>query len=545
VAAAGALAVACGIGLLATSGWLITRASERPPVLALSIAIGSVQAFALGRGVARYCQRLGTHGLSLDALGTLRLRLYDAVEPLLPGGLPTGRSDEHSDGRPGGGTGQVVNGFVADAELVGEGFAKGVTAGVDVTASIVLGAVVAALVEPVLGALLATGATIVVVAAWAGSRLVGGAEREARVRAELADTVVDTMGAARELVAYGRQDLLDAHLEQVRRRSVRAAWQRSFAVGAGRAVTVLLSGGALLAVVGAGLAVHDAHRISGVMLAVVVFVALAVFDQLASVPAALADVSAADASAASLRRLEGLAHPVVEPGVDHGPLGGPPSAGLDGVEVVRGGTVVLDDVTVRVPAGGRVALVGPSGSGKSSALLALLHFVACARGRATLDGADVAGMTRQGIARRAGWMPDHTYVFAASLGDNLRIARRGATDAECRDVLDRVGLSPWVETLRDGLATAIGEGGRPMSAGERARLGLARALLTGGGVLLLDEPTAHVDPASASRVLADLLDTVDGRRAVLVVSHDRDVADLVDTVVALDHGRVAGSTPRA
>ena len=84
-----------------------------------------------------------------------------------------------------------------------------------------------------------------------------------------------------------------------------------------------------------------------------------------------------------------------------------------------------------------------------------------------------------------------------------------------------------------------------MSAGERARLGLARALLTGGGVLLLDEPTAHVDPASASRVLADLLDTVDGRRAVLVVSHDRDVADLVDTVVALDHGRVAGSTPRA
>jgi ABC-type transport system involved in cytochrome bd biosynthesis fused ATPase/permease subunit len=183
--------------------------------------------------------------------------------------------------------------------------------------------------------------------------------------------------------------------------------------------------------------------------------------------------------------------------------------------------------------------VGASGSGKTSAVHALLHFVACSAGHASLGGVDVGDMTREGIARLAGWVPDETHVFAASLADNLRLARPSASDAECLAILDRAGLATWGAALPDGLATLLGTGGRPVSAGERQRIGLARALLAGSPVLLLDEPTAHLDPATAAQVLPDLLDAA-GDRSVLVVSHDPAIVGYVDKVVALDAGRLAG-----
>ncbi|HTX63440.1 MAG TPA: hypothetical protein VMD28_07350, partial [Acidimicrobiales bacterium] len=126
----GTFAAACGVGLLATSGWLITRASERPPIFALSIAIGAVQAFALGRGVARYLQRLAVHRLALGVLGDQRVALFDALEPKVPGGIPSG--------------GAVLSAFVADADAVAEGLARRTTASVDVVASVALGTALAA-----------------------------------------------------------------------------------------------------------------------------------------------------------------------------------------------------------------------------------------------------------------------------------------------------------------------------------------------------------------------------------------------------------------
>jgi ABC-type transport system involved in cytochrome bd biosynthesis fused ATPase/permease subunit len=151
-------------------------------------------------------------------------------------------------------------------------------------------------------------------------------------------------------------------------------------------------------------------------------------------------------------------------------------------------------------------------------------------------------MTREGIATLAGWVPEETHVFAASVAGNLRLARPSATVLECLAALDRVGLRPWSDGLPGGLATRLGAGGLPMSGGEQQRLGLARALLAGPSVLLLDEPTAHLDPATGDRVLRELLDAA-GERSVLVVSHDQAISQHVDSVVALDDGRVARVSP--
>lgn len=526
--ATGALSSACAIGLLATSGWLITRASTRPPVFVISVAVGAVQAFALGRGLFRYLQRLRVHDLALGVIGGLRLRLFDDVEPLVPGGLPAG------------GDGAVLSAFVSDTELVAQGLAQGTTAAVDVTASVVLGVLVAALVAPRPALVLAAAAVATVGVALVAGRLGRHqAEVEADLRAELAATVVDAVRGARELAAYGRRDVVEAELAAVRRRAMAAARRQGLVGGLGRAATTWVAGAGLVAVVGVGLAGQRADHLSGVLLAVAVFAALATFDQLVAVPAVLADTGAAGAAARRLARLAGRPVPAVEPDRPAVPPTGPVGATLDELVVAgSGGRHLLDGVTLQVPPGRRVAMVGPSGAGKTTAVRTLLHFLDPVAGRAAVGGVDVRDLRRVDLAGQVGWMAEDTHLFAAPLGDNLRIARPAATDDDCVGVLARVGLGPWFAGLPDGLGTALGAGGRAVSAGERQRLGMARALLADTPVLVLDEPTAHVDPSSSGRLLGELLDAAE-ERAVLVVSHEPDIAAHVDQVVSLRAGRVA------
>jgi ABC-type transport system involved in cytochrome bd biosynthesis fused ATPase/permease subunit len=210
---------------------------------------------------------------------------------------------------------------------------------------------------------------------------------------------------------------------------------------------------------------------------------------------------------------------------------------LDEADLTANGVAILEGVSLQISARRRVALVGRSGSGKTSALHALLHFVECSSGRAAIGGIDVRHMTRSDIAQHVGWMGEETHVFALSLGDNLRLGQPSASDDECIAALDRVGLETWFVALPVGLDTMFGAGGRPLSAGERQRLGMARAIVAGGSVLLLDEPTAHIDPSSKGRVLSELMGAA-GQRSILVVSHEPDIDRFVDEVVILEGGRV-------
>jgi thiol reductant ABC exporter CydC subunit len=542
----GTLAAGCAIGLLGTSGWLITRASLRPPVLSLSIAIGAVQAFAIGRGVTRYLERLAVHDVSLSALGRLRLLLYDTLEPLVPGALGPGRS------------GSVLSAFVNDCETVVDALAKVLGAGIDFVSSVLLGMLLAFFLDPTASAVLTAGALVVALAGVGSARLGRhAAATEIEVRGELAESVVETVRNAPELVVYGRADLVTGQLEQVRTRSHTAGARRALATGFGRAAVTGCSAATLVGVVVSGLGAHDAHRLSGVLLAVLIFETLAVLDAANGLPVALAGLVAGDAAVARLRaltRLEPLVHDLVESG--HGTCApgvpGPsaaaapamqlerPAAAMENARVLGSdGAALLEGVTFRAMPNQRLALVGRNGAGKTSAIYTLLHFLECSSGRATLGGEDVRSLSRAQLAHRVGWLPEETHVFTATLRANLLLARPAADDDECVGILRRVGLGSWLDSLPEGLATPMGTGGRAMSAGERQRLGMARALLARGEVLLLDEPTVHLDATSAAKLLPELLDAAE-RRAVIVTSHDTGLRSQVDQVVDLDAGRVRG-----
>jgi len=519
----GAMASLSGVGLMATSGWLITRASLRPPVLSLAVAMAAVQAFALGRGAFRYVQRLSVHAVSLGALNNLRLKLFDDLEALVPGGLPES------------GKGAVLNAFVGDTDLIAEGLAQGSTAGVDVAASVVAGSVVAALVLPAAGLVVLAGCLGgMAVSLVAFRRGAGYARQEAALREEVSSSVVDTLRSARELAAFGREDILQRRLDAVGSKSTSVALRRAVTSGIGAASAIWVSGGAVVALLAVAFAAQRSHRLSGVMVAVAVFSALATFEAVAALPAAASEIGSAGAAAQRLAGLAKLPRPVREPPADLGVQPGRLAAKLDNA-VVRAadGTVMLAPTCLTAGPGKKLGVTGPSGSGKTTALWALLHFVECDEGQATIGDHDVTTLTRTDIARVVGWMSEDTHLFAASLADNLRLGNNQASDRQCREVIERVGLSGWFAGLPDGLDTQLGAGsGRAVSAGEGQRLGLARALLAGGSVMVFDEPTAHIDPATSGRVLAEMISAA-GDQAIVVVSHEPELALYVDDVVRI------------
>jgi ATP-binding cassette subfamily C protein CydC len=535
VAGSGTLSTLCALGLLGTSAWLITRASQRPPVLDLAVAIGLVQAFALGRGLSRYAQRLTTHAGSLATLSRLRVWLFDVLEPLVPNGLP------------GRGSAAVLNGFVADAESCAEGLAASTTAAVDAGSSIVVGTLILGLLSPGPAAVLLAGSAaavgLSVVITHRGS---AAAARAAAVRADIADSVVEAVRTAPEMLVLGQEDLVSAQLARAHARAWSAARGQALARGGARAAATWAAGAGLVGVLLAGLAAHQAGQLSGVMLAVTGLVGLAVLDQCAALPVALAASGAGDVAAARLLALERLTPPVREPSLDRGGEVNGSGAVLAGVEVGMpdpAGGLILDDVSLSVAPGRRVALVGPSGAGKTSVLHVLLHFLEPVRGSATLGGVEVRHLGRPALAEHEAWLAEETHVFAATLRDNLTVGRASATEVECTQALERVGLGAWFASLPGGLATVLGAGGRGLSAGERQRLGMARAILSTARLLLLDEPTAHLDPESSPEALGELVGAA-GSRSVLVVSHEAGVAALVDTVVDLEGGRVTSVRDR-
>jgi ABC-type multidrug transport system fused ATPase/permease subunit len=200
-----------------------------------------------------------------------------------------------------------------------------------------------------------------------------------------------------------------------------------------------------------------------------------------------------------------------------------------------GAPAVLDGFDLRLDPGSRVALVGPSGSGKTTVTNLLLRFLDPDAGRVTLAGHDLRDYRQEDVRRTFALAGQEAHVFNSTIRANLLLARPDASDVELWQALRRARLDGWVATLPDGLETLVGEDGNRLSGGQRQRLTVARALLSDAPVLVLDEPTAHLDPTTA-RALVDDAFAAAGDRSVLLITHRPEGLDLVDEVVTLGDG---------
>jgi ABC-type multidrug transport system fused ATPase/permease subunit len=202
-----------------------------------------------------------------------------------------------------------------------------------------------------------------------------------------------------------------------------------------------------------------------------------------------------------------------------------------------GGPSALDGLDLDLGPGRRVALLGPTGAGKSTVAALLLRFIDLAGGTARLNGCDLARLNGDEVRTVIRGLAQDAHIFDTTIRANLLIGAPLAGDAELADVLARVRLSDWIDSLPEGWDTPVGANGATLSGGQRQRLALARALLSDPAVLVLDEPTAHLDPDNRARLAADLLAVSQGR-STLLITHDLLGLDQVDEIIVLSDGQV-------
>lgn len=532
--AAGFASEGSAVALLAVSAWLIVRASEQPPVLYLSAAVVGVRFFAISRATFRYLERLTGHDAALRQLATTRADLVRRLVPLAPDGLARTRR------------GSVLGALVDDVDEL-QNLPLRVVQPLVSSALVALGAVVlvafvwwpAALT--LLGCLVLA-AAVAALWGWAsGAR----AERDiAPLRGRLADAILDHLGSLEVLEAFGAEARSRARIAAADAHLRRAVVRRAGAQAGTTALVALLAGAAsLLAVVVASPALAGGD-LGGPAFAIAVLVPMAVFDVFATVPLA---ASAWRQVRASAERIAGSlpAEPPAE--VVHerfAPTGVAPPLGeglrLTGASVRWPGaaTASLRDIDFGIRPGERVLVIGPSGAGKSTLAHALVRFLETDGGY-DLGGSSVHDLAADDVRLTVGLCEQHPMLFDEDVRQNLLFARDTASDGELEAVLERVGLGPWLRE-RGGLDARVGERGALVSGGQAQRIALARALLRGFPVLVLDEPTAGVDPAASDRLLVDLLSAVRDDQAVVLISHVAVPDGLVDRTVRIEDGRIIG-----
>jgi thiol reductant ABC exporter CydC subunit len=525
----GAGAVAAAIGLIATSAWLISRSSQRPKESAVAIAIVGVQFFALARGLCRYGERLVGHDAAFRALCELRVRVFERLERLAPLGLPVFTG------------GDLLSRLIHDVDSLQDlllrvvpPFAIALIAG---TATVIL----VWWMLPAAGLFLLLALLVAaILVPWLTGTLATRAEaRQATARARLTSSVVDLLEGAPELLVNGataeqlrRTSAADAELTTIARASARTA-------GVGQGLTSLCLGlsmwGALLVGVAA---VHDG-RLDGVLLAGLALIPLMALELVTGLPAAAQTLQRTRRAAARVNEVLAAQPPVAEP--SH-PRALPPPPYALRVKALRyrypgARHWALDGIDLDLGPGRRIAVVGPSGAGKSTLAALLLRFLAYEHGSVTLDGVQLAQLDGDELRRVVGLVAQDAHIFDSTLEENLRLARREATEPELRVALAGARLLDWADSLPAGLGTDVGERGARMSGGQRQRLAFARALLADFPILILDEPGEHLDTATADALVADALAPTPGR-ATLLITHRLAGLEAADEVLLIDRGRV-------
>jgi ABC-type multidrug transport system fused ATPase/permease subunit len=205
--------------------------------------------------------------------------------------------------------------------------------------------------------------------------------------------------------------------------------------------------------------------------------------------------------------------------------------------------LVLDGLDLELLPGETVALVGESGTGKSTVASVLLRLVDPTGGRVTVGGVDLARCSTDSWRRQIAWLPQHPTIFRGTVADNIRLARAEACGEDVRDAAVLAGADRFVRMLPDGYETIVGDGGRPLSVGERRRIALARAFLRDASLVVLDEPTADLDPASAELV-GRAIERLRVGRTMLLIAHRPELSSRADRIVGLARGRATVASER-
>jgi len=509
--ALGVLSLSSALALAGLSAWLITRAWQMPPVVDLSIAVVAVRTFAISRGLLHYFERLASHDTALRAAGSARALIYHR----LANGPVDIATRLHS--------GELVSRVGADVDqladvLVRAALPFSVAAVLAVAAIAVVG-----VISPPAAAILAICLLLAgIVAPSLAARAAAAQEVVARQYHSARDvSAMLALEHAPELRVAGR--LCNIVRDSQRRQRDwggaidAAARPAAFA----EAIPTAAIGVSVLGAVVAGIGM--AGSVAPTTLAILMLLPLSAFEATTSLPTAAIQLTRSRLAAGRLLDLTPADIAARVPAST--PPHPSPTGWLCGNDVVAAyrGSRAPKAVTVDLPPGSRLAVTGPSGSGKTTLLMTLAGLLAPWRGDVSLGGAPLEYFTEDEIRCAIGFFAEDAHIFATTVRDNLLVARGDCPDHQLAVALRQVGMGTWLASLPDGLDTVLPGGAQALSAGQRRRLLLARALISPARIVLLDEPTEHLDAADAEPILRSLLSAHDGlisaERTVVVATH--------------------------
>ncbi len=524
----GVVTIGSSLGLMTTSAYLIAKAALRPSIAELQVAIVGVRFFGIARGLFRYLERTVAHDVTFRLLARLRTWFYAALEPLAPARLLHYRS------------GDLLARIVADVETL-ENFYLRVLAPplvaflVAILAAVLMGSFHPSLAWALLTFLALAGVGLPLLTRMLG-RFMG--QRLVQTRAELNCALVDGIQGAADLLAFGQEG---RHLDRLRALNCELGSLQGRMAGIGGlhgALSGLLLNLAVVATLALAIPLMSAGRLDGVYLALLALATMAGFEAVLPLPQAFQNL---ESSLEAARRLFEMVD--ARPAVADPALPAPLPAAFDlRVEGLRfsynpGELPALDGVSFALPAGRCLAIVGPSGAGKTTLVHLLLRFWDYQEGRILLGGRDLREYGQEDLRRAIAVVSQRTHLFNTTVRDNLLLARPEASQADLVAAARQAQIHDFVLSLPQGYDTLIGEQGVRLSAGQRRRLAIARALLKDAPFLILDEPTAGLDALTEREVLAALQPLLVGR-TTLLITHRLVGVEAADEILVLRAGQV-------
>ncbi|MFN2213856.1 MAG: thiol reductant ABC exporter subunit CydD [Anaerolineales bacterium] len=525
--------VLSGVGLLATSAYLISAAALQPSIALLQVPIVAVRAFGISRGLFRYLERCSSHDNTFKLINRLRVRFYQALEPLAPARL----QDYHS--------GDLLNRIRLDLHALENFYLR-----------VFSPALVWILVTSLICALLSVfsiqlGLTLLAFQLIAGliiPILVRSVSHhpEAKLiqhQATLSAALVDGIQGIAELKIFDASSRYRNKFLKINQAIAAVQSQIDSISSSAGAIETTLAYLASWTILLLAIPLVSSGQVEGVFLAALVLATLTSFEAAQLLPQAAQALERGLSAANRLEEIVSLPAEITDP--DH-PYPAPAGSqvefvGLDfaypapKLAVTPG--FALKDIRFTLPAGKKVAVVGPSGAGKTTLANLLMRFWDYHGGKILLADLQLKGYCQEDARGQFAFVSQQSHFFNSTLADNLRLAKPGASQQELVTACENAQLGDFIASLPQGFDTWIGEGGARLSAGERQRLAIARALLKDAPVLILDEPTAHLDPLTGRKLVESLFENYQDR-SILWITHRLAGMEAMDEILVIDSGQI-------
>jgi ATP-binding cassette, subfamily C, bacterial CydCD len=528
----GALTIGANISLMGTAAWLISTAALHPSIAALGVAVVGVRFFGLSRAVFRYLERLVSHGVTFRLLSNLRVWFYEKLEPLAPACLIEHRAGDLL-ARIIGDISSLENFYVRAASPPMVALAVGAATGLFLAAY-----------KPTLAGILA-GSFVIIGFVLPLSAMIQGrvpGRELTRMRADLNNQLLDGIQGLADLLAFNRSRNQQAQIAHTGRLYGRVQMRMAAISGFYNGLAVLLTNLGGWMIVYLTIPLVTDHQITGPMLAALTLLTLASFEAVTPLPLAAQLWESQRESARRLFKVIDGVPLVSEAGFQ--PTGTEENTYRASIEFSdlsfsypNQNHPALEHISFKVEEGRILAIVGASGAGKSTLANLLLRFWEYESGEIRLGGISLHNLHPEKVRAQYSVVSQRSYLFNTSIRENIRLAQPDATQAEIETAARMAGFHDFIMELPGGYDTRVGEGGGRLSGGERQRLAIARALLKDAPILIMDEPTANLDPVTEKQILDTLFINMEGRTS-LFITHRLIGLEAVDEIIVLHAGRI-------